>query len=112
MAYMGIGFGRNEPGSGLTYGTPSHNPFLNLISINGQAPMWLRNGYMISTRGASLGLTSNNTAGAAWTQLEKMAGQSDPRAWAAPLVAFTVNDSKSPTQANALIDTSITQMYI
>jgi hypothetical protein len=111
---MGVGFGLNTPGSGMPYGTPSHNPFLNLVSIDGYAPSALRNGYTISTHGVSLGLTSNDTADAAWTNLEKMNADldADPRAWELPLIAFKVNNGDQAVSAHALIDTSITQMYI
>jgi hypothetical protein len=111
VLYMGVGFGRNIPGSGLPYGSPSSNPFLNIISLGPSKPLSWRIGYTLSTRGVQLGLTANNTAGAAWIQLQKMASL-DPRAWALPLLSFTHDNSSTVVQAEALVDTSITQMYI
>jgi hypothetical protein len=111
---MGVGFGLNTPGSGLPFGTPSHNPFLNVVSIDGQASVSLQTGYTISTRGVSLGLTSTNTTGAAWTQLEKMntSLDADPRAWMLPAVSFKVNNWAYEVHAHALVDTSISHMEI
>jgi hypothetical protein len=111
ILYLGVGFGRNTPGSGLPYGTPSSNPFLNVISIGPSNALSMRTGYTISTRGVHIGLTANNTASAVWTQLQKMAS-SDPRAWALPLISFTYNNLSSAVQAQAVIDIGITQMYI
>tara|TARA_R110002003_G_scaffold149_3_gene13505 strand:+ start:24237 stop:25619 length:1383 start_codon:yes stop_codon:yes gene_type:complete len=111
VLYMGVGFGRNVRGSGILYGTPDHNAFINVISLSRYKQLFLRQGYTVSTKGVYLGLTGGNTNGAVWQQLEKMAG-SDPRAWAPPLVSFTHDDSNNPVQAQALIDTGITQMYI
>jgi hypothetical protein len=111
VLYMGVGFGRNIPGSGLPYGTPSSNPFLNIISLGPSKPLSWRIGYTLSTRGVQLGLTANNTAGATWIQLQKMASL-DPRAWALPLLSFTHDNASTVVQAEALVDTSITQMYI
>jgi hypothetical protein len=111
---MGIGFGLDTPSSGLPFGTPSHNPFLNIISMDGDTPVSLRIGYTISTAGISLGLTSNNTAGAAWTQLERInpSIDADPRAWMLPAVSFKINNGDYEVRAHALVDTSIAHMEI
>lgn len=109
--YLGVGFGRDDAGSDASLSTASHNAFLNVISINGANASSLRTGYTVSSRGVQLGLTPNNTAGAVWTPLRKLADP-DPRAWALPQVSFTIDNSSEPVQAEALIDTSVTQMYI
>ncbi|KAH7063863.1 hypothetical protein BKA63DRAFT_428709, partial [Paraphoma chrysanthemicola] len=111
VLYMGVGFGRNVPGSGIPYGTPDHNPFINVVRLSKYKELSIQQGYTVSTDGVYLGLTDGNTKGAVWQQLENMAG-SDPRAWAPPLVAFKYDDSNNPVQAQALIDTGVTQMYI
>ncbi|KAF2027970.1 hypothetical protein EK21DRAFT_70725 [Setomelanomma holmii] len=111
VLYMGVGFGRNVPGSGIPYGTPDHNPLINVIAPSKYKQLFLRQGYTISTKGVCLGLAGVNTNGVVWQKLEKMAGP-DLRAWAPPLVSFTHDNSNNPVQAQALIDTGITQMYI
>jgi hypothetical protein len=111
VTYMGVGFGRNVQGSGIPYGTASHNPFLNVISHSGFQTLSMKTGYIISTRGVYLGLTANNTAQARWVKLEQMISK-DSRAWAPPLLSFVFNNLTKPIQAQALIDTSVTQMYI
>jgi hypothetical protein len=111
LSYMGVGFGRNVSGSGLPYDTPVYNPFLNVIRHSSSATLSMRTGYIISKRGVYLGLTEDNTAGARWMMLKKMAG-SDSRAWASPLVSFTHDNSNNPIQAQALIDIGVPQMYI
>jgi hypothetical protein len=111
VTYMGIGFSQNTPGSDLSYSTPATNPFLNIIGLNDQTAASMRTGYVLSMHGIHLGLTTNNTQDAAWTNLRKRTGP-DPRDWALPLVSFTYDDSVPTTQADALIGLGITQMYL
>jgi hypothetical protein len=112
VTYMGIGFGQDTRQSGLAYGTPATNPFLNIARINDEPTLSMRTGYVLSRHGIHLGLTASNTQNAAWTNLHKMPSSSDPRAWAPPLVSFTYDDSSPTTEAEALIGLGITQMYI
>jgi hypothetical protein len=111
VTYMGVGFGRNVAGSGIPYGTASHNPFLNVIRHSNFKKLFLKTGYTISTEGVYLGLTANNTAKARWKELEKMISK-DSRAWALPLLSFVFDNLTQPIQAQALIDTGVAQMYI
>jgi hypothetical protein len=111
VTYMGVGFGRNVRESGIPYGTASHNPFRNVIRHSGGKRLSIRTGYTISTKGVYLGLTANNTAEARWVKLEKIIS-TDSRAWAPPLLSFILDNLTKPIQAQALIDTSVTQMYI
>ncbi|KAH7408731.1 hypothetical protein DE146DRAFT_590173, partial [Phaeosphaeria sp. MPI-PUGE-AT-0046c] len=111
FVHLGVGFGRSGSGSDTPFSTPSHNAFLNVVSINGANASSMSTGYTISSQGVQLGLTPNNTAGAVWTPLRKLE-DSDPRAWALPQVSFTADNSSEPVQADALVDTSATQMYI
>lgn len=111
IVYLGVGFGDSGSEGSNPFSTPSHNPFLNIISIDGANVPSLKTGYTISSRGVQLGLTPNNTAGAVWTPLRKTADP-DPRAWALPQLSFTVDNYSEPVQAEALVDTSTPRMYI
>ncbi|KAF1970786.1 hypothetical protein BU23DRAFT_570464 [Bimuria novae-zelandiae CBS 107.79] len=76
---MGVSFGRNIERSGLSYTIPSHNPFLNIKTVNGKkiSNKTYRNGYTISMKGIFLGLTAKNTEQYNWVKLDK-----DKRDWA------------------------------
>ncbi|KAH7355476.1 hypothetical protein BKA66DRAFT_430167 [Pyrenochaeta sp. MPI-SDFR-AT-0127] len=110
VTYMGVGFGRNTPGSGISFGTPKYNPFLNIVEIDGRKTSKYRTGYTVSTEGVYLGLTSSNTRRAAWINLRRGATY-DPRDWAGPDMAFNVNGGGN-YQGKALIDTGIPQMFL
>ncbi|KAF1961877.1 hypothetical protein CC80DRAFT_574579 [Byssothecium circinans] len=110
--YMGVGFGRNSPGSNLPYATPEHNAFLNLRSINGKtlSSRNFRNGYTIGVDGIDIGLTGWNTQGYVWTGLDRGSTE-DSRDWAMVNSSFSINGS-APYVGKALVDTGISQMYI
>jgi hypothetical protein len=112
IVYMGVGFGRNSPGSGLPFAIPAHNPFLNIDSINGKKlkESNYRNGYTVSTKGIWLGLTKSNTKHSAWVSLHK-GMTDDSRDWAMVNMTFKVNGEDN-YPGSALIDTGIPQMYI
>ncbi|PSN74031.1 hypothetical protein BS50DRAFT_642118 [Corynespora cassiicola Philippines] len=112
ITYMGVGFGRNTPDSGIPFGTPEYNPFLNIKRINGKKvnEEEFRIGYTVSTKGVRLGLTEKKTRGYAWVPLNKGATE-DPRDWAPLTMSFKVNN-KERFDGNALIDTGIPQMFI
>jgi hypothetical protein len=112
ILYMGVGFGLTAPGNGSFPSTPSHNPFLRVMRLSDYNELSMQDGYIISTKGVSLGLTDTNTAGVVWTRLGKMAGTSDAQAWARPLISFTNGTFESTVQARALVDIGATQMYI
>jgi len=73
FALMGIGFGRENPDV-IPAKTPAYNVFLNLTSIFRKGTLrplpkdWV-NGYVISPRGAELGLTAKNTTDAGFIKL-------------------------------------------
>lgn len=110
VTYMGVGFGRNIAGSGLNFGSPDHNPFLNIIKINGRRTFSFRTGYSVSTKGVHLGLTARNTRNAAWVELEEGATD-DARDWAMADMAMKVNGGDSYA-GKVLVDTGIPQMFI
>ncbi|KAF1847627.1 uncharacterized protein K460DRAFT_259778, partial [Cucurbitaria berberidis CBS 394.84] len=110
ITYMGVGFGRNVAGSGIDFGTPDHNPFLNVIDINGHSTARLRTGYTLSTKGVYLGLTEKNTINADWVKLERGATE-NPRDWAGVRMSFKVNGA-GDFKGTALVDTGVPQMYL
>jgi hypothetical protein len=68
--YFGIGF---AGGSGQPQGTPDKNAFLNVMSMSGSViPPWPSPGYILSTQGVQIGLTSSNTQGFAMIKLEPL----------------------------------------
>ena len=114
ITYMGVGFGRNLLKDGMPYGTPSINPFLNVETINGLATSSasLRAGYMMSTEGVHLGVTSKNTQGFVFMDLEPgLSHAEDPRDWSMLTMCFSVNDEERSC-GSGLIDIGIPQMYV
>jgi hypothetical protein len=114
ITYMGIGFGRNGPKDGMPFALPKVNPFLNIEAIDGdpipQASM--RAGYIVSTQGIQLGLTSENTRAFAFMDLERgLTHASDPRDWAMAKMCFSIHD-EGRNCGLVLVDTGIAQMYI
>ncbi|KAF2637724.1 hypothetical protein P280DRAFT_406434 [Massarina eburnea CBS 473.64] len=114
ITYMGIGFGRNKAGSGQPNATPGCNPFLNIIYVNGTAVSRgaLRSGYIISTRGVDIGLTTANTRGFLFASLEPgVTHREDSRDWAMVRANLSIN-GKGGRPGYGLVDTGIPQMYI
>ncbi len=86
--YFGIGFGG---GAGQPQGTPDKNAFLNVTSIPGSG-LLPSPGYILSTQGVQIGLTSSNTQGFALIKLEPLLAP-DSTQW-----------QTSPASANVLTD--------
>src|SRR5262249_53749890 len=66
--YFGIGF---SGGAGQPQGTPDKNAFLNVTNIPGSA-LLPSPGYILSTQGVQIGLTSSNTQGFALIKLQPL----------------------------------------
>ena len=114
ITYMGVGFGRNEPRDGMPYATPDINAFLNVESIGGRtvATGSIRSGYIVSTDGVYLGLTSLNTRNFAFEDLQPgLTHKVDRRDWAMAQMCVSIDGSVARCGAS-LIDTGISQMYI
>jgi hypothetical protein len=114
ITYMGIGFGRNGPKDGMPFATPKVNPLLNVKRIDGDPvpDMSMRPGYIVSTQGITLGLTSKNTRGFVFMSLEPgLTHTEDPRDWAMAKMCFSIND-EGINCGLVLVDTGIAQMYI
>ena len=77
--YMGVGF---SGGSGQPQGTPDKNAFLNVTSVPGTSSL-PSPGYVLTTAGAQVGLTSTNTQGFALMKLEPILSP-DATQWLSP----------------------------
>ena len=93
--YFGIGFGG---GDGLPQGTPDKNAFLNVTTIGGSAVL-PSPGYILSTAGVQIGLTSSNAQGFALIKLEPLLSPSSDQ-WQKPQSA----QQNSPSNTNVLTD--------
>jgi hypothetical protein len=114
ITYMGVGFGRNVPGSGKPGAVPAANPFLNIVSLNGThiPPKSMRAGWVISTKGVYVGLTEANTRGFNFTQLSPgVTFDKDSRDWSMVKTQFSIN-GKIGDIGYSLVDTGVAQMYI
>jgi hypothetical protein len=86
--YFGIGF---AGGAGQPQGTPDKNAFLNVTSISGSG-LLPSPGYILSTQGAQIGLTSSNTQGFAMIKLQAL------------LAPTSIQWQTAPASANVLTD--------
>jgi hypothetical protein len=114
ITYMGVGFGRNCPRDGMPIASPSVNPFLNINTIDGVQipPNTIRSGYIVTTKGVHLGLTSQNMKGFAFEDLKPgLTHDRDTRDWAMARMCFSIN-GESENCGEVLVDTGIAQMYI
>ncbi len=107
VSQMGIGFGQEL--GGQLGGTPLTNPFLNITSTaSGTLPS---RGYVISTKGVTLGLTAANTQGFAMVKLapfpEFSIGGTE---WVLAPADLSVNGTVGT--GAVLSDTGVTGMYI
>lgn len=102
---FGIGFGIG----GQADGGPARNPLLHL-SYQGAH---LRNGYIISTEGVDVGLTSLNTESFAFIALDRDASRAD---WMQPFGSVTLSGDFSPdgfyVDLPILMDTGIENMIL
>lgn len=114
ITYMGVGFGRNAPEDGMSYGNPSLNPFLNIDFIDGRPvlPASWRAGYIVLTGGVRVGLTPQNTQNFVFEALRPgLTHHVDPRDWAMARMCLQIN-SEGSSCGSGLVDTGIAQMYI
>lgn len=114
ITYMGVGFGRNCPRDGMPIAAPEVNPFLNIEAIDG-LPLStgsMQAGYIVTTAGVTLGLTSSNTRDFVFEKLQPGCAHSqDSRDWAMAQMCFSIN-GRGMSNGSALVDTGIAQMYI
>ena len=86
--YFGIGF---AGGAGQPQGTPDKNAFLNVTSISGSG-LLPSPGYILSTQGVQIGLTSINTQGFALIKLEPLLAPDSTQWQTAPASANVLTD--------------------
>lgn len=109
IAYMGVGFGREEDHQ--PQGTPDKNPLLNLATIAGQplAAGNLNKGYIIGSTGVTVGLTQTNTRSFSFIKLTPNSEyQGD---WTPASMCVEINNSKC-FPGKILVDTGIPQSYV
>jgi hypothetical protein len=114
ITYMGVGFGRNGPEDGMAHATPNINPFLNINVVDGtpMTPQSMRTGYIITTKGVHLGLTSDTIRKFTFEDLQPgLTHKEDVRDWAMARMCFSINGDGESCGA-MLVDTGIAQMYI
>jgi hypothetical protein len=97
---LGVGFGIG----GLADGGPSRNPLLH-VTYAGEK---LQRGYVLGSRGVEVGLTSRNTAGFAWVDLQ---WDEDGNDWMQPLGTLTLPNDFS-IDLPVLMDTGIDEMLL
>ena len=86
--YFGVGF---SGGSGQPQGTPDKNAFLNVTSVAGGSSL-PSPGYILSTQGAQIGLTSANAQGFALLKLEPLLAPNATQWQAAPANTTLLTD--------------------
>jgi hypothetical protein len=108
IAYMGVGFGREEDHQ--PQGTPDKNPLLNLNTIAGRAVAGVFNrGYIIGSTGVTVGLTSVNTRGFSFIKLIPSNEYSGD--WMPASMCVQINGSPC-SPGSVLVDTGIPQSYV
>lgn len=109
LRYLGVGFGR---WSAASPDLPNKNPLLNVHSIDGVAvnAQNMHSGYVLTSSGVHIGLTSANTQDFVSTPLD-ITGSGVYNDWAAPQVALAVDNSEW-SYGSALFDTGISFSYV
>ncbi len=110
ISYSGVGFR-----AGMAFAqspTDMLNPFTSLISIAGVPNAKIRQGYIISSTGVTLGLSAAATQNFAFIKLGNYTTATQPNNvnWAYPLGVLTINGASGTAQI--LVDTGIGQMYL
>jgi hypothetical protein len=122
IVYMGVGFGQEADFQ--PQGTPDKNVLLNLKSLGGQpvGSKSFNRGYIIGTRGVTVGLTHANTTGFKFIKLDRYCDPSVQKAgslcppalaadWQSPSMCVSVNGQKC-VNGRLLVDTGIPQSYL
>ena len=116
--YFGIGF---AGGAGQPQGTPDKNAFLNVTSISGSG-LLPSPGYILSTQGVQIGLTSSNTQGFALIKLEPLLAPNSTQWQTAPASANVLTDwqharatitvNGKSGSGDVLLDTDVTTGFL
>jgi hypothetical protein len=107
---LGIGFGR--PADRHVLGGRDKNPFLNVMTIDGDGrnAERIRRGYIVTRRGVHISLTAANTQGD--FSYVKLPAAPDGRGWASMPACIAINDGKPAACGSLLMDTGVTAMYL
>ncbi|QGM44510.1 hypothetical protein [Methylocystis heyeri] len=116
--YFGIGF---SGGAGQPQGTPDKNAFLNVTSVTGETSV-PSPGYILSTQGVQIGLTSSNTQGFSLIKLEPLLAPNAAQWQIAPASANVLTDwqhargtitvNGTSGSAGILFDTGVTTGFL
>src|SRR5499427_5216300 len=100
---LGIGFGR--PADRHVLGGRDKNPFLNVMTIDGDGrnAERIRRGYIVTRRGVHISLTAANTRGD--FSYVKLPPAPDGRGWASTPACIAINDVKPAACGSLLMDT-------
>ena len=104
IAMFGIGFGQEK--AGQPHGTPDKNPFLHIIRV-GNGGALPSAGYLLMSRGVTLGLTPGNIQGFQRLQLTRNAEGND---WSR--IPVQVSVAGATGVGTLLPDTGIQYMYL
>lgn len=108
VAVIGVGFAREHDHQ--SFGTPDHNPFLNLPGMGDpQRPGAVRRGYLVRRDGVLVGLDAANAAGFSFVKLEKDPVYPD---WAAVPACISIAGRLPPACGTMLMDTGAGKMYL
>lgn len=115
VAMMGIGFGRESEHQ--VRGTPAYNPFLNIKTIlqTGKLkplPNDWHSGYVVTSTGVHLGLTSANTANAGFVKLDPWPLYSTPGLPEWKAAPMTINVNGVSEAGHILMDTGVGTAYL
>ncbi|MBS0233781.1 MAG: hypothetical protein JSR99_09870 [Proteobacteria bacterium] len=104
IAMIGIGFARE--GDRQSQSTPDKNPFLHVVSRNkGQ-----RHGYVLTSEGVHIGLSSANTAGPFfYVRLRRNADGTD---WSPVPMCISINGTMPPACGTLLVDSGVSAAFM
>jgi hypothetical protein len=104
IAMIGIGFARE--GDRQSQSTPDKNPFLHVISNNNKQ----RHGYILTSEGVYIGLSSVNTADRfSYIKLERNDGGTD---WSPIAACISINGATPPACGTLLVDSGVGSAFM
>ncbi len=110
LHYLGIGFDRNSTGTGDLFDSPSENAALQLTDT--QNGIDINGGYVLSTQGVTLGVTSSNSSG--FNLITLNPDSTVPGDWLPEpgCYQFTTLPGAPQFCGNLLLDVGISEMFI
>jgi hypothetical protein len=105
--YMGVGYGRPNPGPNGFLRDPVDNVFLQLQPI---VQGTMHPGFVMTKTTLSLGLAASNANGYTFTGLQPFPGRQGD--WKGPTACIGFNGAPVTCSANMLLDVGISEMYL